>query len=244
MEDLAPWAQVLHIDLEGKHPDDGFSGVPYEKGALFLRRVEEIAGREDFDRFLRGWFDEHAFQSVTTGDFVAWLREGLPEVPEAMDLVQWIERPGLPDDAPRAESAGMARVRAEAERFRAGTAPAGLETEGWVTQQWLAFLEGEADRLDAASMAALDEAFGFTATDNCEVLCVWLRLAAQHGYEPAAERTEAFLMRVGRAKFLRPIYRELHRQTPERAREIYRRARPRYHAVSRGALDRILDWKS
>jgi len=38
--ELEPWATVLHVDLEGRHPDEGFSGVPYAKGALFLRRLE------------------------------------------------------------------------------------------------------------------------------------------------------------------------------------------------------------
>jgi aminopeptidase N len=240
MKELEPWAQVLHVDLTDKHPDDGFSGVPYEKGALFLRRVEELAGRDVFDRFLTGWFDAHAFQSVTTEDFLAWLSSELPDVSESIDLDLWIERPGLPADAPRAASRGLASVRAESGRYAAGAAPADLATDGWVTQQWLAFLEGQAERLDAAAMARLDETFGFTRTENCEVLCVWLRLAVKHGYAAADERTERFLLRVGRAKFLRPIFKELVRTDPARARALYERTRPRYHAVARSALDRIV----
>ena len=44
MRELEPWQQVLHTDLKGRHPDDAFSGVPYMKGALFLRRLEAIVG--------------------------------------------------------------------------------------------------------------------------------------------------------------------------------------------------------
>jgi aminopeptidase N len=51
--------------LKGRDPDEGFTGVPYEKGALFLRYLEEKVGREKFDRFVRGYFDSHAFQSIT-----------------------------------------------------------------------------------------------------------------------------------------------------------------------------------
>ena len=29
--------QILHVDLNGRDPDDGMTQVPYEKGALFLR---------------------------------------------------------------------------------------------------------------------------------------------------------------------------------------------------------------
>jgi hypothetical protein len=42
MKDLEPRDQVLHVDLAGRHPDEGFSGVPYTKGALFLMRLEQF----------------------------------------------------------------------------------------------------------------------------------------------------------------------------------------------------------
>ncbi len=62
--------QILHVDLNGRDPDDGFTGIPYEKGALFLRHLEETVGREKFDIFVRGYFDSHAFQSITTETFI------------------------------------------------------------------------------------------------------------------------------------------------------------------------------
>ena len=54
--------------------------------------------------------------------------------------------------------------------------------------------------------------------------------------------TEEFLMGMGRRKFLKPIYQELVK-TPEgheRARDIYARARPRYHSISQRTLDEIV----
>lgn len=38
------------VDLKGVHPDDAFSTVPYEKGSLFLRFLEDSVGGpgEDF----------------------------------------------------------------------------------------------------------------------------------------------------------------------------------------------------
>lgn len=34
----------LVCDLKGIHPDDSFSRVPYEKGSLFLRYIEDLVG--------------------------------------------------------------------------------------------------------------------------------------------------------------------------------------------------------
>src|SRR5690606_22219188 len=60
----------LLVDLRGRDPDDGFSEVPYEKGRLFLGFLESRLGRERLDAFLRAYFDEFAFQSVTTDMFL------------------------------------------------------------------------------------------------------------------------------------------------------------------------------
>lgn len=246
LEEMAPIDQVLHIDLEGRHPDDGFSGVPYTKGALFLKRMELLFGRGAFDEWLNDYFDGHAFQSITSGVFEAYLREGLlkayPDKAAELDLRTWLTEPGLPDSAPRTESTALARVDRELERWRAGASADDLETAGWVTQQWLHFLEEQADELDEERMAALDAAFGFTEVGNNEVACVWLRIAVQHKYAPADARLESFLMSIGRRKFLQPLYTEL-AKTPEgkqRALGIYANARPRYHAVAAGTLDKIL----
>jgi hypothetical protein len=69
-------------------------------------------------------------------------------------------------------------------------------------------------------------------------------LAIRRHYTAADSRLTQFLMEVGRRKFLKPIYTEL-AKTPEgieRARAIYVEARPRYHAVSTGTIDKILKW--
>ena len=72
---------ILHVDLTGRDPDDGMTQVPYEKGALFLRSLEEAVGRDRFDQFLRAYFDRFAFQSITTNDFLSQLETHLLDDP-------------------------------------------------------------------------------------------------------------------------------------------------------------------
>jgi leukotriene-A4 hydrolase len=250
MKELQPRDQVLHVDLRGRHPDEGFSGIPYEKGALFLRRLEEVFGRKTFDSFLARYFDAHAFQSITTAEFEAYLRRGLfadhPDLAAQVDVRRWLYEPGLPADAPRPRSAELERVDAQVARWTAGEPAEALDTSGWVTQQWLRFLNGLPDTLDPARMAELDRAFQFTASGNSEILAQWLELSIRHGYRAADERLEGFLMNVGRRKFLKPLYTELAKREDgkRRALEIYARARPRYHSVSTGTIDKILGWGS
>jgi leukotriene-A4 hydrolase len=250
LRELEPWQQVLHPDLRGRHPDDYFSSVPYIKGALFLRRLEAVFGRERFDQVLRRWFDEHAFQSAVSDDLVGYLERELfakePRKAAQIDVDRWLNKPGLPDDAPRDDSAALAKVDTQRDRFVRGAAAATLDTMGWVTQQWQRFIQGLPDTISLDRLAELDRAFGFTATHNSEILCDWLVVATRRHYTAADDRLSQFLMEVGRRKYLKPLYAEL-AKTPEglaRARAIYAKARPRYHAVSTGTIDKILKWTS
>lgn len=198
-----------------------------------------------FDRFLRAWFDEHAFEGVTTADFRAFLEEELlAHYPEARDvnIDAWLYEPGLPDDVPEVESDAFARVEAELDRWASGTPASKLETRGWVTQQWLHFLAQMPDALGLGRMTELDQAFGFTSSRNNEIACAWLVLSIRESYAAADERLEEFLMSIGRRKFLRPLYTELVKTAAgrEKAKAIYAEARPRYHAVSVGTLDQIV----
>jgi aminopeptidase N len=247
---LEPWARVLHVDLTGHNPDDAFSQVPYQKGALFLRRVEELVGRPEFDKFLRGWFDRHAFESVTTEDFLAYLQSELfsrhPDAGAKLDISLWMNGADIPADAPRPKSELLDQVDAQVARLKEGTPPEQLETGEWVTQQWLRFLDALPATISAEQMTALDRTFQFTRSGNSEILCAWLIKTVQARYAAADARLEEFLLNVGRRKYLKPLYTEL-AKTPEgleRARAIYAKARPRYHAVSVTTLDPILKWQS
>ncbi len=239
--------QILHIDLSGRDPDDGMTQVPYEKGALFLTELEHAFGRARFDAFLLGYFDAHAFQSITTADFLADLRSKLfpidPTAAARVDVDAWVEAPGLKAPFSEPTSGRLDRVDRAAAAWVAGATPAGkLDTRDWTTQEWVRFLRAIPDKISADRMAELDAAFGLTKRENAEVAAPWLVMAARNGYRPADARTEAFLTTIGRRKFLMPLYREL-MKTPggaERARAIYTRARPTYHPIAVESVDKLL----
>jgi hypothetical protein len=246
MAELEPWQHVLHCDLAGKNPDDAFSSVPYEKGALFLRRVEELVGRAAFDAWLHGWFERHAFTSVTTGamlaDLDARLLSAHPQARAALDVGAWVDATGLPADAPRADSPLLRAVDQQLGRLARGEAAGALDTRGWVTGQWLRFLLGA----PAERLAELDQAFAFRANGNSEIHFQWLERCIKAGQLASVERElEKFLIEVGRRKFLKPLYAAL-AATPDGlawAKRVYARARPGYHSVSVGTVDGLLGWK-
>ena len=243
--------EILHVDLRGRDPDDGFTQVPYEKGALFLRHLEETFGRERFDPFVRAYFDRFAFQSITTEDFVRHLRQNLlnrhPRLAARVPVEEWIERAGLPASAPSPKSDAFARVEEQARRWQRGELRAEqINTRQWTTHEWLHFLKSLPGDLDRDRMAELDRAFRLTRSGNSEVAFQWLLMSIRSRYEAAYPRLEEFLTTIGRRKFLSPLYGEL-AKTPEgreRALTIYRRARPGYHPIAVSTIDQLLQWKT
>jgi leukotriene-A4 hydrolase len=243
MASLPEADEVLHVDLSGRDPDEGFTLVPYVKGMLLLRTMEAAVGRERWDPFLRGYFDHFAFQSITTADFVAYLKANLPEAAAAVDLDEWIEQPGLPSDVVLPQSDALAQVEQARESWLSGGVPAAdLPMSNWSTQESLHFLSTMPDSVASERMAELDAAFDLTQAQNAEIIARWLQESIERGYEPAFVRLEPFLTSVGRRKFLSPLYEALVK-TPagkERAVAIYEKARPGYHPIAQATIDQVL----
>ena len=245
MADLPEPDQILHVDLAGRDPDDGFTQVPYVKGMLFLLQLEHAVGREVFDDFLRGYFDRFAFQSITTADFITYLEQHLlaAHPAAAAQVSEWIEQPGLPEGYARPQSEELSAVTRQAEQWLAGSLSLdALQTSDWTTQHWLAWLRAQPERLEPPQLAKLDHAFQFTGSGNSEIHHEWLRIAVRNGYEPADRALEKFLTGVGRRKFLKPLYEDLVK-TPDgrrRAAEIYAKAKPFYHPIAVATVEEIL----
>ena len=227
---------------------DGSSGIVYDKGAIFLRTLERIVGRDRFDRWLRAYFDRHAFQPMTSARFLADLRDNLVRGDRALEqrlqLDAWVYRPGLPDNAARPDPRAFAAVDAAAAAFNAGGRASALPYQDWNWAERVRFIKALPERLPAARLAELDRAFRLTESGNAEVLFVWLRLAIRNRYEPALPAVERFLLGMGRRKFVQPLFQALVDQGDwgrPIARRIYARARPGYHAVTTGSVDPIVN---
>jgi leukotriene A-4 hydrolase/aminopeptidase len=238
----------LHLDLAGRDPDEGTTSIAYDKGFMFLRMIEEAVGREQWDAFLRKYFDTFAFQSMTTANFVDYLRANLIKGDKALEdrlkIDQWIYQPGLPDNLPKIQAAEFTKVEDQLNKWVVKPHPPAkeLQTQGWTTQHWLHFLSKLPEAMTKEEMADLDAAFGFTKSGNSEILFAWLMRAIPNKYDAAYPALENFLVSQGRRKFLKPLYTEL-AKTPEgkaMAKKIYQKARPSYHSVSYLTVDEIL----
>jgi len=243
-----PGDRTLQPDLTGRDPDDAYSTVPYEQGALFLSFLEARFGRDAFDPFLRRWFDDHAFGSVTTGEFLAFLKTHLTDanpgrVSDA-EIDEWLHTETVPAFAVLHASDALEHVEQARQRWLDdGNVSALASTASdWATQQWLHFVDGLPRQMDAARLRQLDQRFRLSGSRNAEIAHVWYRLAIASRYEAAYPAMERYMVEIGRRKLIVPLYRDL-ATTPEGkalATRIYARARAGYHPIARNTVDGIL----
>ena len=240
LKTLPPADQHLYVNLAGRDPDEAPSLV-YEKGAFFLRLLEETAGRQRWDQFLRAYFDKFAFQPMTTPIFVNHLKTALPDVVQKVNIDQWIHGPGLPPNAPKPQSAAFASVEQQAKAFGAGGRAADIQADRWSSHQRVHFIQS-LPALTPERMAELDGRFRFSSSGNSEVLSAWLEKSIDARYKGAYPAIERFLTAQGRRKFLKPIYEKLakHPEDLAFAKQIYAKARNTYHPVSQATIDNIL----
>lgn len=232
--------QWLHSDFSKRDPDE-LPGLVYEKGALFLRLLEETAGRERWDQFLRAYFDKFAFQPMTTQTFIDHLKTSLPDVVQKVNIEEWIHGPGLPANAPSPQSEAFANVEKQAKAFAEGGTAAVIPVGTWSSHERVHFIQS-LPVLPPERMAELDGRFRFSESGNMEVLSQWLEKSIDAQYNAAWPAIERFLTVQGRRKFLKPIYEKL-AKTPEGlafAKKVYETARPAYHPVSQDTIDEIL----
>ncbi len=91
----------LRLALDGVDPDEGLSIVPYEKGYLLLRALEDALGDEGFGAFVRDWFARFAGRAVTSDDFREFAAARVP----GFALENWLNQSGMPASVASDENA-------------------------------------------------------------------------------------------------------------------------------------------
>jgi leukotriene-A4 hydrolase len=241
------------IDLKGKDPDDAFSSIPYEKGFVFLDYLEKLIGRDKWDKFIPHYFrtwmlkslDSFEFKSTLT-DFFASDAETTKKLKE-LDWDTWFYKPGYPPNPNYDDS--MVKVCYElADKWRArgegSFQPSASDISGWTANQSVVFLEKlqsfPAPPIRKEDVKLLGDSYGYAKSENVELVSrffgVGLMAKQPTVYEPTAE----LLGKVGRMKFVRPLYRLLDQCDRDLAVKTFEKNKSFYHPICRGMVEKDL----
>ena len=243
----------LFLNLEGRDPDDGMTDVAYVKGAFFLKTLENRVGRDKMDVFLHSYFNHFKFTSVNTEKFVAYLEKELVKKYDIdFNYKEWIYEAGIPANALLIKSKGFERIKLMAEDISSQEISelnnkfTLADRDNYSVQEWLTFLRHLPSNISVEKMKVLDESLQFSAWTNAEIQFEWFLKSISSNYSPAYPYLSAFLEKVGRRKFILPLYEALfnNEATKEKALSWFNSYKHNYHSVSSNSIARVLHLKN
>ncbi len=241
----SPESSHLKLALKGKDPDNGMNDIAYEKGYLFLCHLEKLVGRQKWDAFVKKYFDDHAFSSITTEIFINYLNDNLLKSSnlslKSAGIDEWIYNAGLPKEVSAPFSSRFDEAGNMAIQFvQKGELNEG-ETKKWSSHEWLHFLRALPENISSENLVELDKRFNFTNSGNNEILFEWLMLSIKKQYKPANPVLEKFLTNIGRRKFILPLYKTLleTQEGKSLATKVFSIAKMNYHSVTRQSVEAL-----
>ena len=247
----------LVVDLKGKDPDDAFSSIPYEKGFNFLYYIEKLIGLSEFDKFIPHYFEKFRGKSLDSYDFKSTLldffgndKETKGKI-ESIDWDRWFYSPGLPPVIPKFNTKLADVAYSLADQWEKFTdkpddpsfSPKKSDTKGWSSNQVVVFLERCLlfhKPLPAAHAAAMGKTYGFTESKNIEISSRYFQLAMISGETGIKPLVVDLLGRIGRMKFVRPLYRGLIIMDVDLAASTFEANKDFYHPICRQMVEKLL----
>ncbi|EMC93619.1 hypothetical protein BAUCODRAFT_150912 [Baudoinia panamericana UAMH 10762] len=243
-------------DLKGEDPDDAFSSIPYEKGFVFLYHLEKLLGIEKWNKFIPHYFTTYKQRSVDSYEFKATLISFFASDSEAskklehVDWDEWFYKPGFPpkpnfDTTLADQCYELADKWQGLSKGRNGQfAPSGKDIEHFTANQSVVFLErlqSLEKPLSSDLVELMGQRYAYASSKNVELVSRYYTLGLQSRAQSLYEPTAELLGKVGRMKFVRPLYRELIRCDEALARKTFERNKNFYHPICRGMVDKLLE---
>ncbi|KAF2864388.1 leukotriene A-4 hydrol [Piedraia hortae CBS 480.64] len=242
-------------DMKEQDPDESFSSIPYEKGFVFLYHLEKLLGADKWNKFIPQYFTTFKERSVDSYEFKANLLNFFKSDKDASDKLnkikwdEWFYKPGFPpkpdfdttlaDQCYRLAEKWQKLSSGEDENF----APSKSDIGNFSSNQSVVFLEQLqtlSTPLKPQLIDLMGRTYGYANSQNVELVSRFFVLGLMAGaesiYRPAAD----LLGKVGRMKFVRPLYTQLKKRDADLAQTSFEKNKDFYHPICRAMVERIL----
>lgn len=203
------------------------------------------------------YFTTYRTRSLTTSDFLRTLFSFFASDREAtgrlnsIDFNAWFYSPGFPPVKPDFDTSLVDACYALADKWTSLSSsssspfvPHKDDIAGLKANQLVVFLEklisSRPQPLSSAQAALMGETYGFGASKNVEISSRYFNLSLRSKYDGVEEPTAELLGRVGRMKFVRPLYRALKDVNRGLAERTFEKNRDFYHPICRNMVEKDL----
>jgi hypothetical protein len=255
----------LFLELKKRNPDDAMTAIAYVKGAFFLKTLEQKVGRQRFDKFLNSYFKNFAFKTVNSKMFVGYLEKNLLKPNKIkFNYNEWIYEQGLPSNCIKINSGRLNRMKDFALNYSKGIdvfAPKikyryikikgkkkrkkfieQIKRSDFIVQEWQTFIHSLPENIGKSKLQKLDTYFSFENCGNAEIMTDWFVLGIKNNYTELNPDIQNFLGKVGRRKYLLPIYETMlkNNKTKSLAIDIFEKNKGNYHSVTKNSIEELI----
>ncbi|KAG9247972.1 putative leukotriene A-4 hydrolase like protein [Calycina marina] len=237
----------LVMDLKGKDPDDSFSSIPYEKGFHFLYYLEKLVGKSTWDKFIPHYFRKWARKSLDSYEFKDTLLDFFSSDKDAsaalenVDWDAWFYKPGLPPkpdfDTSMVDKCYSLSKAWEDKDYK----PSPSDIEDLSANQIVVLLETiqlHKEPLLPSQSQLLGSTYALTESKNMELTARYLKIGLMAKDETVYKPTAELLGKVGRMKFVRPLYRALAKVDRHLAEKTFKKNLNFYHPICRDMVEK------
>ena len=248
-------------NLLGRHPDDAFSKVPYEKGFNFLYYIEKIINdnaKEDLFKFiLRRYFKKFRFMSVSSNDFKEHLFKEIldyfkedkgKKIIDEIKWDEWLYKPGIPiikNDFSNKYSVEVEKnvLLFFEEKLDDNFIPI---FKNWYSNVKVYFLtnilsDNRVSYLSDYNFDFLSNKLNLTKGYNAEITYRFFLIMLISYREDYIDELIEFLGLYGRASYIRPLYNQFYIIDKSKAVETFNKYKSFYHPIAVSYI--INDWK-
>ena len=248
-------------NLLGRHPDDAFSKIPYEKGFNFLYYIEKIINdnaKEDLFKFiLRRYFKKFRFMSVSSNDFKEHLFKEIldyfkedkgKKIIDEIKWDEWLYKPGIPiikNDFSNKYSVEVEKnvLLFFEEKLDDNFIPI---FKNWYSNVKVYFLtnilsDNRVSYLSDYNFDFLSNKLNLTKGYNAEITYRFFLIMLISYREDYIDELIEFLGLYGRASYIRPLYNQFYIIDKSKAVETFNKYKSFYHPIAVSYI--INDWK-
>lgn len=236
------------------NPDDAFSVVPYYKGYTFLTYLEQLVGAKPFLELLQRFLKKYSRKSVEwhqfRDEFNAYVAEHSIKLSEEVHWEEWIVKPGYPPRLDLFKSTRIDEVTELAKHIESD--PERFDTElgkllADITPLNVRLLEVllhlcQETPVTHETLKRIDGKFSLSTTlKNYSLMTEWFLLCLVNRFGDVIDNVEQRLLsKMGRMKFIRPIYRELKKYNRTLANTLFDRNKCHYAEIANDLIAKEL----
>ncbi len=242
----------LKMNLVGRHPDEGFTGIPYNKGYRLLRYLEEFIGRKKFDKFWINYFKKYYMKSITTELFLSELQSFSQLEHLNLDwftIDSWIYDFDFPKSYKEPQSEQITKIYLLKNELSTQSQELRLTLQSLTPtgKILLLFKLVQESNLVGNSLDFLYQSLIGPDLKNKVILKRWYELCSKLKNKKYLQGMEEFLKFAGSDVWLKPIYENLlnseDRELIDFAKRVYKENRINYFPSVQNTLDKIFNTK-